>query len=57
MAKRKKSVLKILILGDSGVGKSSLLGQYHRHEFDENITVNLSKINNLQVLQAVNCRQ
>ena len=39
MAKRKESVLKIVILGDSGVGKSSLLGQYDRQEFDENLMV------------------
>lgn len=44
MAKRKKSVLKILMLGDSGVGKSSLLGQYHRQEFYENITVTFRKL-------------
>jgi len=50
MAKRNESVkLKILMLGDSGVGKSSLLGQYLRQEFHENITVNF--------LQAVNYRQ
>ena len=40
MTKRKQNVLKIVILGDSGVGKSSLLGQYNRQEFEENITVN-----------------
>ena len=40
MAERKQNVLKIVLLGDSGVGKSSLLGQYNRQEFDENITVN-----------------
>ena len=40
MAERKQNVLKIVLLGDSGVGKSSLLGQYSRQEFDENITVN-----------------
>ena len=39
MSKRKQSILKIVILGDSGVGKSSLLGQYDRQEFDENIMV------------------
>ena len=39
MTKRKGNVLKIVILGDSGVGKSSLLGQYDRQEFDENIMV------------------
>ena len=44
MAKRKESVLKILMLGDSGAGKSSLLGQYHRQEFYENITVNFPHI-------------
>lgn len=33
MAARKKVLLKIIILGDSGVGKSSLMNQYVNRKF------------------------
>ena len=36
----KNKNLKILILGDSRVGKSALLGQYNWHKFDPKIQVN-----------------
>ena len=40
MKKVSKKNLKILILGDSLVGKSALLGQYNWHKFDSKIQVN-----------------
>jgi len=33
MAGRKKVLLKVIILGDSGVGKTSLMGQFVSHKF------------------------
>ncbi|CAF4051261.1 unnamed protein product [Rotaria magnacalcarata] len=33
MATRKKVLLKVIILGDSGVGKTSLMGQFVSHRF------------------------
>ncbi|CAF0904232.1 unnamed protein product [Rotaria sordida] len=33
MAGRKKALLKVIVLGDSGVGKTSLMGQFVLHKF------------------------
>jgi len=35
MAQRKKVLLKVIILGDSGVGKTSLMSQYTTHRFSK----------------------
>ena len=34
MAARRKELLKVIILGDTGVGKSSLMGRYVNDKFD-----------------------
>jgi Ras-related protein Rab-7A len=36
MAQRKKAILKLIILGDSGVGKTSLMNQYVNCKFSHN---------------------
>jgi len=47
MASKKKVLLKVIILGDSGVGKTSLMNQYVRlqptvHAPDANVLTSLS---------------
>jgi GTPase SAR1 family protein len=34
-AARKRALLKVLVLGDSGVGKTSLITQFAQHKFSE----------------------
>lgn len=33
MTERKRALLKIIVLGDSGVGKTSLINQFAQHKF------------------------
>jgi GTPase SAR1 family protein len=39
MAARKKVLLKVIILGDSGVGKTSLMNQYVNKKFSNQVSM------------------
>ena len=41
MASRKKVLLKVIILGDSGVGKTSLMNQYVNKRFSSQYKVKI----------------
>jgi len=41
MASKKKVLLKVIILGDSGVGKTSLMNQYVRPDYSASQLIGL----------------
>ncbi|KAK2952083.1 putative GTP-binding protein yptV5 [Blattamonas nauphoetae] len=41
MAQRKRALLKVIVLGDSGVGKTSLINQFAQHKFSEQYKVTI----------------